>query len=107
VPFNLNSGFMYGTVLLTLSPSLCLLIRYKPLKEKIIQVSRVQIDSINKSVMLRSGNFVYSNIASKSIKHIYDDIPVGQDREVIIKRIRNTPYIISTGPELESEAITE
>lgn len=107
VPFQFNSGFMYGTVLLSLSPSLCLLIRYKPLKEKILHVGRIQVDSINKSVMLKSGNFVYSNISSKSIKDIYDDIPVGQDREVIIKKIRNTPYIISTGPELEPEAITE
>ena len=107
VPFQFNSGFMYGTVLLSLSPSLCLLIRYKPLKEKILQVGRTQVDSINKSVMLKSGNFVYSNISSKNIKNIYDDIPVGQDREVIIKKIRNTPYIISTGPELEIEVITE
>lgn len=107
VPFQLNSGFMYGTVLLTLSPSLCLLIRYKPLKEEILWVGRAQVDSINRSVMLKSGNFVYSNICSKSIKIIYDNIPAGQDRKVIIKKIRNTPYIISTGPELEPEAIIE
>ena len=107
VPFQFNSGFMYGTVLLALSPSLCLIIRYKPLKNEIMQINRAQVDSINKSVMLKSGNFVYSNISSRDIKNIYDDIPVGQDREVIIKKIRNTPYIISTGPELESEMINE
>lgn len=107
VPFQFNSGFMYGTVLLTLSSSLCLLIRYKQLKDKLIQVSRSQVDSINKSIMLKSGNFVYSNISSKSFKDIYDAIPVGQDREVIIKKIKNTPYIISTGPELELEMIGE
>jgi hypothetical protein len=98
---------MYGTVLITLSPLLCLLIKYRPLKEKIIQITREQTDSLNKSVMLKSGNFVYSNISSKDIKNIYDDIPVGQDREVIVKKIKNTPYIISTGPELESETISE
>ena len=107
VPFQFNSGFMFGTVLITLSPSLCLLIRYKPLKDEIIQINRAQVDSINKSIMLKSGNFVYSSISSKDIKNIYDDIPVGRDRDVIIKKIKNTPYIISTGPELESETISE
>lgn len=107
VPFQFNSGFMYGTVLLTLSPSLCLLIRYKPLKNKIIQVGRTPVDSINKSIMLKSGNFIYSNISSKSIQSIYDEIPAGKDKEVIIRRIRNTPYIVTTGSELEPEVITE
>lgn len=107
VPSQINSGFMYGTVLVTLSPILCLLIRSKPLKEKIIQINRAQVDAINKSIMLKSGNFVYSNISSRDIKNIYDDIPAGQDREVIIKKIKSTPYIISTGPELESETISE
>ena len=107
VPFQFNSGFMYGTVLLTLSPSLCLAIRYRPLIEKIIQINRAQVDSINKSIMLKSGNFIYSNISSGDIKNIYNSIPEGQDREVIIKKIKNTPYIISTGPELESETISE
>lgn len=106
VPFQFNSGFMYGTVLLTLSPSVCLLIRYKPLKGKIIQINRAQVDSINKSIMLKSGNFVYSNISSRDVKNAYDKIPEGQDREVITKKIKNTPYIISTGPEIESETIT-
>jgi len=107
VPFQFNSGFMYGTVLLTLSPSLCLVIRYRSLGEKIIQINRAQVDSINKSIMLKSGNFIYSNISSRDIKNIYDTIPEGQDREVIIKKIKNTPFIISTGPELESETISE
>jgi hypothetical protein len=106
VPFQFNSGFMYGTVLLTLSPLLCLLIRFKPLNEEIIQINRVQVDSVNKSIMLKSGNFIYSNISSRDIKNTYDDIPEGQDREVIIKKIKNTPYIIGTGPEIESETIS-
>ena len=107
VPFQFNSGFMYGTVLLTLSPLLCLLIRFEPLKEEIIQINRVQVDSINKSIMLKSGNFIYSNISSRDIKNTYDDIPEGQDREVIIKKIKNTPYIVSSGTELEWETISE
>jgi hypothetical protein len=57
--------------------------------------------------MLKSGSFIYSNIYSTDIKNTYDDIPEGQDREVIIKKIKNTPYIISTGPEIEAETISE
>ncbi len=98
---------MYGTVLITLSPSLCLSIRYKPLRDKVIKTNRVRVDSINKSIMLKSGSFVYSNISSRDVKNIYDDVPAGQDREVIIKKVKNTPYIISTGPELELETISE
>jgi len=107
VPLQFNSGFMYGTVLLTLSPSLCLVIRYRPLRKKIIHINRAQVESINKSIMLKSENFIYSNISLRDIKNIYDSVPEGQDREIIIKKIKNTPYIISTGPELEAETISE
>lgn len=105
VPWMFSSGFAFGSIFLALSPSLCLLMRYKPLRNEIIQVNRSQIDSINKSIMFKSGKFVYSNIASKDIKNAYDHIPEGRDREVIMKKIKNTPYIISSSQEIEPEVI--
>jgi len=105
VPSMFNSGFAFGTVIFPLSPTLCLLMRHEPLSNEIITVNRSQGEAINRSIMLFSEKFIYSNINSQDLKRMYKNIPESSATKVIVKRIKNTPYIMATSPELDWEII--
>jgi hypothetical protein len=105
LPWQFNSGFAGGVIILTLSPNICLLLRNSPLKEQIISVNRAQVEKINHSVMLFAEKYIYANLKSKNIKQAYDNIPENYFRKPIVKTFG--PYIMFTSPPLDEEVIIE
>jgi hypothetical protein len=71
----INRGLGFATIILPISPKLCLLLRNKPFKKEIIDIDNVDhIKKINYSVMLLSYRFIFSNINSEEIKQSFDSI---------------------------------
>ena len=99
-----NSGFLHGTILLPLTPKLCLLMRNESLSRKIIKVDRDKVSAINKSIMKSSNRFVYSNLKSRTFKNGYDAVPEDSSK-VKVTNLEWAPYIIAHGPEGDPETI--
>ena len=79
----INRGLGFATIILPISPKLCLLLRNKPFKKEIIDIDNVDhIKKINYSVMLLSYRFIFSNINSEEIKHLFDSITPESRRAV-------------------------
>jgi len=97
-PPHLSGGILNGTVLLTISPRLCLAFRRIPLINQKIFLSREDVNNINKSVARAARRHLYSHIDSKDLMALCNELLVGNDSKVTIKRlVRYAPYYISTG----------
>lgn len=103
VPWHLAGGYKYGTILLTISPQVCLVFRSRPLNEEVIEVGAPQVDYINKSIMKRARRQIYSNLSSKNIKHRYDLTASGEDSKVSSHKMKHTPYVFTQGPAKDKE----
>lgn len=103
VPWHLSSGFIYGTIILSLSPNLCLIMRSLPMKDSAMKVSRSDVDYINRSIMKSAHRQVYANISSRDIKEIRDEFPPGQETMIKPVHIKNTPYTMMQGLEKDFE----
>ena len=103
VPWQFNSGFAGGVIILSLSPHLCLLLRNTSLKEEIINVNRSQVERINHSIMLFSQNFIYTNLESKDIKQTYSNISKDNFQKPVIKTFG--PYVVITSHSLDEEVV--
>lgn len=104
VPKIYSGGFMYGTVILPLSPLYCLLLRNEPLGRNTIRLRGSEVAKINSSIARNAERFVFSHISATSIKKIVD---ATKPREgVRTTSIPWAPYIISQGPSLDPEVLS-
>jgi len=104
-PPHLAEGFGNGTVILTLSPRICLVFRTVPLDSEIISVNRSDVDSINSSIADASRRQIYSNIISRDLMALSGKFQTGDESKVKIKRLASfSPYYMSSGKPLFDEA---
>lgn len=104
-PLHLAGGFQNGTVLLTISPHLCLAFRRIPLRHKNIVLSREDVDSINKSIARAAHRQLYSHVNSKDIASLCNEQIVGDESDVSIKQMAEfSPYYVFQGLPQYQEA---
>lgn len=103
IPWWLAGGYKYGTVIVTISPQVCLVLRSRPLKQEVIYINATQVDGINNSIMKSARRQVYSNLSSKSIKQRYDLCSVGEDSKVTSTKMKSSPYVFTKGPSADKE----
>lgn len=103
IPSQLAGGYKYGTILVTISPQVCLIFRSRPLKRQVIEISPSQVDYINNSIMKSAKRQIYSNLSSKSIKQRYDLSTSGEDSKVTSHKMKYAPYIFIQGPAKDKE----
>jgi hypothetical protein len=98
-----NRGLGFATIILPISPKLCLLLRNKQFKKEIIDIDNVDhIKKINYSVMLLSYRFIFSNINSEEIKQSFDSILPEAIKPVEV--LHSGPFIrIKINPVIDDE----
>lgn len=91
-------GFLNGTVILSISPRLCLVFRRIPLKTQKIKLNEQDIRAINKSIARGAKRQCYSHVCSKRIKSICDEeIPYDPSKVEIKKIVPFAPYYVTEG----------
>lgn len=95
VPLHLAEGFGYGTVFLTISPKICLVMRSLPLKKEVIKIDDSDVDRINRSIMKATHRQIYSNLKSRDLKRMRDEFPPGQESHVTSSTFG--PYVMTRG----------
>lgn len=97
-PKHLSGGVLNGTVLLPLSPRVCLAFRRVPLKEAQLTVGREDVMNINRSIANAARRQIYSHLSSKDIGTLCNQHLVGDESRVTLKRLAKfAPYYISQG----------
>lgn len=107
-PPEVAGGFAYGTVLLTISPQLCLAFRTVPLITEKVDLNRQDVDHINRSIASAARRQVYGHLESRDIAKMCDEQLIGDESRVAIRRLaKYAPYYMVTGrPRLkEAEGI--
>lgn len=103
IPWWLSGGYKYGTILVTISPQVCLVFRSRPLKKQIIEVGQSQVDYINNSIMKSAKRQIYSNLSSKNIKQRFDLSASGEDSKVTSHKMKYAPYTFIQGSVKDKE----
>lgn len=97
-PPDIAGGFLNGTVLLTISPKLCLAFRRIPLKNQKILLNREDVDNINRSIASSARRQLYSHTNSKDLMALCGQLLVGNESRVKITRLASfAPYYMSRG----------
>lgn len=104
IPWHLAEGFIHGTILVTISPRVCLVMRSDPLRNEVHKIYEKDITYINRSVMKHAHRQVYSNLESRRIKQIRDLFQPGLESKVSAIKIKNTPYTMTRGLERDVES---
>lgn len=105
LPLHLSEGFGYGTILLTLSPDICLVLRSIPLSRAVICAQPTDVAYINKSIMRSARRQIYAHISSKTIQSSCNRFLNGGESDVFIENLgRYSPYLITKGIERDAEA---
>lgn len=108
-PSHLAGGFLNGTVLLTISPKLCLAFRRISLKNEKIQLNREDVNHINESITKAARRQIYSHIDSKDITSLCNKylIEVGAESKLTTMRLAKfAPYYITRGMDQLKEVDT-
>lgn len=103
IPWWLAGGYKYGTIIVPISPQVCLFFRSRPLKKQIIEIGPSQVDYINNSIMKSAKRQIYSNLSSKSIKQRYDLSNTGEDSKITSRKMKHGPYVFIQGPAKDKE----
>jgi len=88
-----NAGFMNGTIILTLSPKIALLLRNNPSLSDVINLTKDQVDSVNKSVMKNSDDCIFSNINSEQLLSDYLSVLKDRKEAVTVRKHKFAPYV--------------
>jgi len=95
-PPHLAGGVLNGTVLLPLSPKICLAFRRFPLKKQNILLAKEDVININRSIVNAARRQVYGHLSSKDIMKLCNEQLVGNESRVKISRLTKfAPYYIS------------
>ncbi len=86
-PPQFAGGILNGTVLLTISPKLCLAFRRVPLSNQNIMLDREDVNGINRSIASVGRRQLYSHLNSKDLAILCNEHLVGNESRVSIKRL--------------------
>lgn len=97
-PPHLAGGFLNGTVLLTISPKLCLAFRRIPLKSEHVNLNRSDVNHINESIAKAGRRQIYSHVKSKDVASLCTRELTGDESRVTVEKIVDfAPYYKVTG----------
>lgn len=108
VPLHVAEGFGFGTILLTISPNVCLVLRSIPLTQPVVAVSPTDVEQINQSIMRSARRQIYSHISSSTIQAACDRYLNGGESEVFVEEFgNNSPYVMtkSIDRDIETQAL--
>ncbi len=104
-PSNIAGGFLNGTVLLPLSPKLCLALRRIPLDKEKIVLLREDVDHINMSIARAARRQLYSHVNSKDLLRLCAEHISGNASRVSLQQLAShAPYYVARGVEQLKEA---
>lgn len=92
-PIPQNAGFKYGTIVLTLSPKVSLMLRNCLLSDNVIGLTENQVDAINSSIMKNSDDCILSNIKSEKINTNYLFELKNRKGAVSVVKHKFVPYV--------------
>ena len=106
-PTHLAGGHLYGTILLTISPKICLAFRSIPLLKQKIQLNKYDVEHINISIIKAAQRQVYSNINSNKIQVLCDKYLFGNQNKITTKKFASyAPIYAMKAPDQLNEAET-
>lgn len=104
-PWELAGGVLNGTVLLAISPKLCLALRRIPLMQEKVLLTREDVDHINRSIVMAARRQVYGHVLSKDIQHLCEESLTGDASSVQIRQVAKfAPYYMTENAPQQKEA---
>lgn len=103
VPPIYNAGYGNGTLIITISPKLALLLRDLPLKDKIIKVNSYFVKKINKNIIRFSDNYIYANKKSQKIETLFRKTARKAFQKSKVTRIGWAPFVMMGPPPVPEE----
>lgn len=100
-----NAGYGNGTILITISPRLAIVLRDIPYSTSNIFVSDDQVKLINKNIIRFSDNYIFSNTSSKSVHEAYKKIGGKHFQQVKTTHIKWAPFIVMGTNSVPEEPI--
>lgn len=75
-------GLRFGSVLLPLSPTRCVLIDDAKRGDALVTISREKVDAMNNYIIAHAHNAVFANLHSKSIAAAFDRTVFGKNTDL-------------------------
>lgn len=104
-PPDIAGGLLNGTVLLPISPKLCLAFRRMPLNREKIALFREDVDHINTSIAQAARRQLYSHTNSKDLARLCNKHLAGNESHVSVQQLAKfAPYYLTKGIDQLKEA---